>query len=231
MKGLSAEEQRDLILSVGIHKRERTLSPIEVAVSLEKAISAGSTIKEISEEITLGPTMVARFLRLLNLAPEIQHHVRWGDRSHISFSVASEIARLSTLGDQEFLGNATLKHQLSKSEIIQTIQTRSKFGRPIEQCVDEVLQMRPRVIKRYLFIGAIKSPELQKRLSEMSQKERDILFDNVVTLNMPDLPSWDGSLGTTRFTLIGNEDLDKALCNLPGDFSASINRYLESSIE
>ena len=230
MKGLSPEEQRDLILSVGIHRQERILSPVEVAILMEKAMNAGSTIREISEEITLGPTMVARFLRLLNLAPEIRHHVHWRDRSHISFSVASEIARLSIPGDQEFLGNATLKHQLSKSEVIQTIQTMNKFNRPIEQCVDEVLQMRPRVIKRYLFVGAIKSPELRKRLSEMSQRERDTLFENVIASNLPDLPSWNGSLGTTRFTLIGNEALDQALSRLPTDFASSINHYLESSI-
>jgi hypothetical protein len=230
MKGLSPEEQRDLMLSVGIHKRERILSPIEVAVLMEKTINAGSTIREISEEITLDPTMVARFLRLLNLVPEIRHHISWGDRSHISFSVASEIARLSIPRDQEFLGNATLKHQLSKSEVIETIQTMNKFGKPVEQCVDEVLQIRPQVIKRYLFIGTIKSPELQKRLSEMSQRERDILFENVIASNLPDLPSWNGSLGTTRFTLMGNEALDQALSRLPTDFASSINHYLESSI-
>ena len=229
MKGLSSEEQRDLILSVGIHKQERVLSPIEVALLMEKAMKAGSTIREISENIALNPTMVARFLRLLNLTPEMRYHINWGDRSHISFSVASEIARLSIPGDQEFLGNATLKHRLSKGEVIQIIQIKDKFGRPIERCLDEVLQMRPRVINRYLFIGTIKSPELQKRLGEMTQKERDILFENVIALNLPDLPSWNGALGTTRFTLIGDEVLDQVLSGLPTDFASSINRYLESS--
>ena len=230
MRGISAEELRDLILSVGIHKQERILSPVEVAELLEKAINAGATIQEISKEILLNPTMTTRLHRLLNLAPEIQHLVGWEGRPKISPSTASEIARLKTSEEQEFAGKATLEHALSKSEVIQILQARNKFNRPINECVDEILKMRPRVIRRYLFIGAIKSLEVQNRLSEMSQKERDTLFDNVVTFNLPNLTYWDGLLGINRFTLIGNEDLNQALSKLPTDFASSINDYLESAI-
>ena len=231
MKGLSAENQRDLILTVGTHKQERPLSPIEVAKLLDTAIKSGTKVEEISGEILLDSTMMHRFLRLLKLSTEISYLVGWGGKSRISFSTASEIARLITSEEQEIVARATLEHELSKREVIQIIENRSKFSKPINECIEEILKMRPRIVRRYLFIGAIKSPELQNKLRKMSQKERDILFDNVVTLNIPDLTSWDGSLGTTRFTLIGNEDLDKALSNLPSDFSASINGYLESSIK
>ncbi|MBA7499600.1 hypothetical protein ES704_02345 [subsurface metagenome] len=231
MRGISAEELRDLILSVGTHKQERPLSPIEVAMLLETAIESGTTIEQISDEILLDSTMINRFLRLLNLALEIQHVVGWRGKSRVSFSTASEIARLETPEEQELLGKATLENRLSKREVIQIIEVRNKFNKPIGECVEEILKMRPRVIRRYLFIGAIKSLELQNKLSKMSQKERDILFDNVVALNLPDLPSWDGLLGTTRFTLIGNEDLNQALSNLPTDFAESINNFLESSIK
>jgi len=231
MRGISAEELRDLILSVGTHKQERILSPVEVAELLEKAINAGATIQEISKEILLNPTMTTRLHRLLNLAPEIQHLVGWEGKPKISPSTASEIACLKTLKEQEFLANATLENRLSKREVIQIIEVRNKFNKPVGECVEEIIEMRPRIIRRYLFIGAIKSSEVRNRLSKMSQKERDILFDNVVTLNLPDLPSWDGLLGTTRFTLIGNEDLNQALSNLPTDFAESINNFLESSIK
>lgn len=232
MKGLSVEEQRDLILSIGVHRQERHLSPLEVAALFQRAITAGSTIKEISEEVLLrDTTMITRLLRLLNLAPEIRHQVGWGTKSHISFSAASVIACLTTPSEQEFLANATLEHQLSKNEVMQAVGIRNELNRPVEQCVEEVVRARPTVIRRYLFIGAINSPELRSRLSGMSQKERDILFARVIALNIPDLPHWEGSLGTMRFTLIGNQDLDTALGNLPGDFSASINRYLELSTE
>lgn len=230
MKGISAENQRDLILSVGIHKPERSLSPIEVAELLEKVINSGTTKKEISREILLNSTMIHRFLRLLNLAPEIQHLVGWGGESRISFSTASEIARLKTLEEHKFLVKATLEHGLSKNEVIQIVEVRNKFGKPINECVEEILKMRPRIIRRYLFIGAVKSSEVRNRLSKMSQEERNVLFDKAVTSNYPDLPYWEGQLGIKGFTLIGSEDLDQALSKLPTDFESIINDYLEPSI-
>ena len=173
MRGISAEELRDLILSVGTHKQERILSPVEVAQLLETEINAGATIQEISKEILLNPTMTTRLHRLLNLAPEIQHLVGWEGKPKISPSTASEIARLKILKEQEFLANAALENRLSKKEVIQIIEVRNKFNKPIGECVEEIIEMRPRIIRRYLFIGAIYSLELQNKLSKMSQKERD----------------------------------------------------------
>jgi len=230
MTGISPENKRDLILSVGIHKTERPLSPIEVAELLGKLISSGTTKKEISKEILLDSTMISRFLRLLNLAPEIQHLIGWGGESKISFSTASEIARLKTPGEHRFLATATLEHKLSKSEVIQTIEVRNKFGKPINECVKDILKMRPRIIRRYLFIGAVKSPDVQNRLSEMSQEERNVLFKKSVTSNYPDLPYWEGLLGIKGFNLVGSEDLDQALSKLPTDFESTINDYLDLSL-
>ena len=230
MKGISAENLRDLILSVGTHKQERTLSPIEVAELLEKAINAGTTIQEISKEILLDSTMTTRLRRLFNLAPEIQHLVGWGGKSRISTSTASEIACLRTLEEQEFLAKATLEHGLSKREVIQIVEVRNKFSKPIDECVKEIMKMRPRIIRRYLFIGAVKSSEVQNGLSKMSQEERNVLFNKAVTSNYPDLPYWEGLLGIKGFNLIGNEDLNQALSKLSTDFESIINDYLESSI-
>jgi len=231
MKGLSAENQRDLILTVGTHRQERLLSPLEAAKLLDASLKSGTTIEELSTEIILDSTMIHRFLRLLNLAPEIQHMVGWGGKSRISFSTASEIARLMKSDEQKLLGESTLEHGLSKREVRQIIEDRNKFDKPIRECVEDILKMRPRVIRRYLFIGAIRSSELQNKLSRMSQQERDILLNRVLAQNLPDMPSRAGSLGTTRFTIIGSEDLNKALNKLSTDFAVSINDYLESSID
>jgi len=228
MKGISAESERDLILSVGTQKPDRPLSPMEVAELINAAINSGETIGEISKEILLDTTMITRFRRLVTLAPEIQHFVGWGGKSRISFSTASEIARLRTHEEQEYVGNATLENGLSKKEVIQIVEARSRVGKPIVDSVKEILGMRPRTIRRYLYIGAIRSSEVKKTLSNMSQKERDELLRKVVTANLPSLPSWEGLLGKERFTLIGEEDLNKRLVELEADFASSINSYLES---
>ena len=231
MIGITVEEQRDLILSVGIHKQERTLSPIEVAQLLDKAIKAGTNIKELSGEILLDTTMITRFLRLLDISPNLRHLVGWGGKSSISFSTASEIARLEIVEDQEILGEAILKNQLSKTEVIRINETKKKFGKTIDDCVEDILNMRPRVVRRYLFIGAIRSSRLKERLDQMSQKERDIFFNNVLTIMLPGVSTAEGLLGNNRFTLIGNDDLEQALEGLSDDFSAVINDYLESNIK
>ena len=64
----------------------------------------------------------------------------------------------------------------------------------------------------------------------MSQKERDLLLHKVLDYNIPGLPSWDGSLGLNRFSIIGNEVLHESLNKLPNDFAASINGYLEAEL-
>jgi hypothetical protein len=230
MKGISSENQRDLILSVGVHKGERQLSPLEVAELLKKAVDSGTTIKELSAEIMLDSTMIFRFLRLSNLSPEIQHLVDWGGKSKISFSTASEIARSKTVDEQNYLGRATLENNLSKNEVIQIIETRIKFGRPISDCVEEIIKMRPQTIRRYLFIGGVQSSEVRDQLASMTQKERDFLFGEVIRSVLPGVLSCEGQLGKNRFSLIGNEDLDLALSRLTSDFESIINKYLELRI-
>ncbi len=230
MKGISAENQRDLILSVGIHQLERSLSPTEVAELLKTAIDSGTTKKELAEEIMLDSSMIDRFLRLLKLSPSIRHLVDWGGKAKISFSAASEIARLEASDEQELVGKTTLEHSLSKKEAIRIVENRNRIGKPIDECIKEVLKMRPLIIRRYLFIGTIQSSELRDRLSEKTQKERDDLFKEVVTSNLPNLPSWNGSLGINRFTLIGYKELDQALSRFPTDFTSCINDYLGSDI-
>lgn len=227
MKGISSENQRDLILSVGVHIRERPLSPVEVGELLRKSIDSGTTIKELSSEIMLDSTMIARFLRLSNLNPETQHLVGWGGKSKISFSTAAEIARTKTAAEQDFLTRATIENRLSKTEIIHIVETRTRFGRPISDCVDEVVKMRPQITKRYLYIGGVRSAQTRARLAEITQKERDALFQRVIRSVCPELPGCSGQLGKDRFSIVGDEDLDRVLSSIPSGFESVVNTYLE----
>lgn len=230
MKGISSENQRDLILSVGVHKGERPLSPMEIAELLKKVVNSGTTIKELSGEIMLDSTMITRFLRLSNLSSEVQPLVGWGGKSRISFSTASEIARIKTIDEQNFLGRVTLENNLSKKEVIQIIETRTKFSRPISDCVEEIIKMRPQIIRRYLFIGVVRGSEVRGQLANMTQRERDFLFGEVIKSVLPGVPSCEGQLGKSSFSIVGNEDLDQALSRLTSDFESIVNKYLELEI-
>jgi len=227
MKGVSAESQRDLILSVGVHKDERLLSPIEVAYLLKKAVDSGTTIREISSEIMLDSTNITRFLRLPHLTLDIQNLVGWGGQSNIPFSTASEIARLRSADDQNLLGRAAIERDLSKKEVIQVVEARGKFGRPIGDCIEEVVKMRPQITRRYLFIGGVLSSAVRQWLSKMTQRDRNFVLRRVMTSVLPVMPSWEGQLGESRFSLTGGEDLDQALSKLLPGFESVINEHLE----
>ena len=71
MRGLSSAEVRQLILSVGTHKSERPLSPVEVAQLMQKAVKAGENRKEIAARLLLeDSSIIGRFIRLLQLPPD-----------------------------------------------------------------------------------------------------------------------------------------------------------------
>jgi hypothetical protein len=230
LKGLSPEQQRDLILSLGVHKGERQLSPVEVAELFRKTIGAGTTAKELATEVMLNITMIPRFLRLLNLDPEVQHLIGWGGKNEMSFSTAAEIARAKSAADQDYLTRAALENRLSKTEIIGIIEAQRKFGRPVSDCVVEILGMRPQITKRYLYIGGVTSAATRARLAAMTQKDRDSLFEGVIRSVQPELSGCYGRLGKGRFSIIGGEELDSVLRGLRSGFESVVNHYLESAM-
>lgn len=231
MKGLSPEIQRDLILSVGTHRAKRPLSPVEVAEAIETSLASGSTVQELAIELQLDPTMVPRFRRLLKLPLEIRHLVDWGQgQSCLSFAAASQIARLTSTKEQQEVAEAALKHGLGKVETIQIVQIRERSGRPIAECIGDVLRMRPQVERRHLLIGAITSEKVRIALRQMTQLERDQLLKNAITSHSSGLPPWEGRLGAQRFTLLGSDAFGTAAQRFPGGFEDAINAYLQEEI-
>ena len=231
MRGLSPEIQRDLILSVGIHRTRRPLSPVEVAEAIETSLASGSTVQELAIELQLDPTMVPRFPRLLKLPPEIRHLVDWGQgQSCLSFTAASHIARLASTKEQQEVAEAALKHGLGKVATIQIVEIRERSGKPIAECIGDVLRMRPQIERRHLLIGAITSEKVRIALRRMTQQERDQLLKSAVISHSPKLPLWEGRLGMERFTLLGGEAFGAAVQRLPGGFEEAINAYVEEEI-
>jgi|GEM_PF-352977 len=231
MRGLSPEIQRDLILSVGTRRARRRLSPIEVAEAIETSLASGSMVQELAVELDLHPTMVLRFRRLLKLPPDIRHLVDWWQgEARLSFEAASHIARLPSSKEQQEVVGAALKHRLGKVETVQIVQIRERSGKPIAECIEEVLRMRPQIERRHLLIGAITSEKVRIALRRMTQQERDQLLKSAVTSHSPELPPWEGRLGMERFTLLGGEAFGAAVQRLPGGFEEAINAYVEEEI-
>ena len=163
-----------------------------------------------------GTTQVSRFLRLLKLPASVWHLVGWGSvAGTIGFSSGAEIARLENDGEEEALVNSVLTNRLSGAEVRQVVQLR-KRSKAVRIASNEVVGMRPRVEKRYVYVGVVTIDALKKSLAAMTQGQRDQLLGKVVGAVMGAKGLALTRLGTDRFTLVGSADFGEAM-NLKKD--------------
>lgn len=228
MRGLSPETLQKLLLSVGSHRVERPLSPIEVGRALQDARDAGASLNDLAKALHLdGTSMVSRFLRLLTLSTEVQHLVDWGQTaSTIAFTAASELSRLNSSHDQERVSQAALERQLTSPEVKQVVQICLRSQQPIEDCIAQVLRLRPRVERRHVFVGAVVGDALRARLSALPQVRRDEVLRRVVLARFPSIATFGSRLGIDRYTITGGDELAVALTQGGQDFEKIINEGL-----
>jgi hypothetical protein len=206
---LTLDERKLLLLSVGTHRGQRPLTPVEVSAIFKKVMDSGGSLQECAKAASLqGTTIVTRFLRLQQLPQSVAHLVDWGSGAGtLGFSVAAEIARLADLSDKEAVANAVLSHKLSGSEVRQVVQIRKRSKRPVDECIDEVLKLRPKIERRYVYVGAITDSRLRARLTGMTQHERDAALGNVIRSVLDGKAPSLAKLGVDRFTLVGAKDV------------------------
>ena len=228
MKGLTPEEYKALLRSVGTHRAERLLSPLEVAHFLKRAVAAGSTRKQCAEALNLGQTQVATFLKLPSLAPDIRHLADWGRSTNafVSFSSLAELARLSQ-PEQIEIANAILRYGLTGKEVVQLVQIADRSEKPIATCIDEIIKLRPQIETRHLFVGAVASESLRQRIEGRLQSERDKQFEEVLTLLLGRKGLVSGRLGSTNFSILSSQDLSKLLGLSPDELERAVNDALE----
>ncbi len=232
MLDLTPELKRDLILTLGSDRAERRFDPLKTAQTLDQALKGGGSFKEVADLVGFKGTSVLREIhRLLRLAPEIQHLVQWRARPPaLSMTSASYVARLDDTSDQLAAIQAILEHDFSSTETRQLIETRFKSKLPIGECVKSMMRLRPHIDKKHLLVGAIISQDLSHSLEDMAQAERDELLRLAVLHGLGELSPWSGTLGSTRFTLIGGENfLDEVNASV-SNFEEAINKSLEAEI-
>ena len=221
LPGLSKLEFGRLHMSIGYgtHKKGRPLSPIEVGRLLRRTREAGASLQDCAHALN-GTSHLGRFLRILDLAPDLLHLVGWGGSrvGSIGFSAAVELAPICDADDQRTVATAILENGLQSREIRQVVQLRNRSKRPIRACLEEVLGMRPSVEKCYVFVGAVGDKTLEAALSKLSQVQRNaILQSGIDTLG---LSGAAGRLGERLFTLVGDEK-----------FNTAVNKIGKQSIE
>jgi hypothetical protein len=204
MKGLTPEELKLLIRSVGTHRADRALSPMEVSELLKKATEAGATRKECATALGVGSTQISTFLRLLDIAPKIRHLADWGNTSAsgIAFSSLAELSRL-THDQQISAATAMIEHHLSWKEAVQLVQIAQRSNRPIDESIGSVVGLRPTIDRKYMFVGAVTCQALIDLLQQLSQKDRDDLLLAILRRLLKGHQGFGGKLGGNRFTIVG----------------------------
>ena len=230
LPGLSLDEVKRLIMSVGTHAAKRPYTPVEVGGKFMKAVRAGATLEQCAQAVQLrGTSMVSRFLRLIKLHSNVQHLIDWGQSgATISFTSAWRLTQLSTV-DQVPACNAILQHQLTSPEVEQLIQLRRRSGKSIAECTKAVLRMRPVIERRHVFIGAVTSDQVRTRLVNMLQDDRDELLRKAVRRCFPKLRGFASRLGAERFTIVVNQQDASVLTHGRENFEAAINAVLQKA--
>ena len=235
LEGLSGIELGRLRISVGYgtHKKGRPLTPMEVALLVDRARAHGASLSKCAQQIRIDESGLGRFLRLLELPDDLRHLVDWGGGpSVLSFTCATEVIRIRSHDDMRAVAEAVLEHRLTSKETRQTVQLLNRSDRSVADVVREVLNMRPVVERHYVFIGLIDSPALTTGLADLTQREKDAVL--AAAVGAVGLAGASGRLGQTRFTLVGDESFGTAMSRLGADtleerLTAAIAEELQSA--
>lgn len=232
LPGISKEEYHELVLSVGTHRTNRPLTPVEVADRFARALDADASLEECASAAQLsGPTMVRRFLRLRELTSDVKHLVDWGESGErcISFSSAVEVARL-TPEAQGKMAAAILEHELSRQEVVSVRQLWERSDDDFNHCVNRVIKRRP--VRRHVEVvmGAVKGKDLQELLEGRSQRARNELLEDVLQSLLQNVDDVSGRLGPASYSIFGPAGTATSLASLD-DPEGSISEALRESLD
>ena len=234
LTGLSPLELGRLRMSVGYgtHKKGRPLSPIEVGLLLDQAHNSGVSLKDCAQAVQLdGTSQIGRFLRIINLPQDIQHLIGWGTSGGaIGFTTAVELERLRDENDQRAVAEAVLTNNLDSKEVRQVVQLRKRSGRTVDECVKEVLGMRPITQRRYVFIGSVNGRNDEEMLGKLTQTERNAILE--LGIKRLDLRGASGRLGKRFFTLVGDERFNASMKSIGKEnIEAQLRTYIVKAVE
>ena len=205
LAGLSALELGRLRMSVGYgtNKKGRPLSPVEVGRLLQKAHDEGVSLEECAKAVQLdGVGHIGRFFRILDLPDDIRHLIDWGaGKNFIGFTSAVELTKINDADGRRAMARAILSARLNSKEVRQAAQILARSGRNVEECIDEVLNMRPKIERRYIFVGTVLE-ETVEDLGRITQANRDAIL--VSGIERMGIQGATGRLGSRFFTLVGD---------------------------
>ena len=229
---ISPDERKNLILTLGTHRKTRRLSPVEAAQIIDKAISGGMSREDVASLCLVSVDMVMKIRKLVTLTPGVRHMIEWGGGpSTVSPSVGTEIARLVDSSHQEQLCALSLQWKLIKREVLAIIDFVNRLGLSVDNAVERVVSQRTVKKQLYVVVGALLDLELTRALDNLPQNQRNDLLNRAVKRLYAGTREWGSSLGASRFTLTGDRVFADFIGRLPEGAEQTITRLLKSGLE
>lgn len=231
MKGLSQDDKRNLILSVGTHKSFRRLTPIQVAQKIEVSLKSGESIDDLGREISLSRNVIRSFLSLLKLPETIQAIIGWGsDTTTVAFSSGIEIARLEEENSRIVLAKAILENELNLQEVTQVVQINKRSKKSIHDSIEAVLKQRPIIEKRHVIIGEINKPKVIHQASNLGEKEQNEILNNSLRKFGPGQSPYGSKLNGKFFIIVCDDQYYQELNLMGNDIETTVSNILEREI-
>lgn len=230
------DKWRDLVLSIGTHRRIRRLSPVEVATLLSETIKKGEKYgvlkEEIAKELQLRDTsMMYKFLSLLKIPKEFYQLIVWGNKKNkISFSSAFYTSHLSDKEMTYFL-ESILSYDLTKNEARQVSELKRRSNFDIKKCIDEVLLGRPIIREQTMFIGLIKDKTFLNKLMDVPPNLRNIKFNQYLGDIFKGINISSARLSNNRFIFVTNNAGIKKISEISSASKRSIEQFVREKLE
>ena len=118
------------------------------------------------------------------LIPEVQELVGWlqTDKKQLKLGYSS-VWHYSRLGEegQKWIYKKHLENNCTRDEIRDTAQLLNRGFGTIEECFQEILDRRPKKIFQTLITGKIMNEDLIIKLNNISQSNRDQIFEKLIS--------------------------------------------------
>ena len=153
--------------------------------SAEYGGGQGVYVKDISKALDTELSNVSNYFdRMKKLIPEVQELVGWlqTDKKQLKLGYSS-VWHYSRLGEegQKWIYKKHLENNCTRDEIRDTAQLLNRGFGTIEECFQEILDRRPKKIFQTLITGKIMNENLIIKLNNISQSNRDQIFEKLIS--------------------------------------------------
>ena len=180
---------------------------MEVSRLLRTQLDSGLTRKDLASALGIGQSQLRDFVNLGKLDPDLQDLAGSGhddSGASIPFSSLAQVAALNKK-DQAAAVEAVLGHSMRWSEVVELAQLCRRSDSSIQEAVGAVVARRPTVETKHLLLGTVHEGPVRLMLSELSQNERDRLFEQILSARSVKPASVAGRLGARSFTVVSDE--------------------------